>query len=48
MTRKYIVASSAIVPRIVGTLTPDDFVRIAKKIVNKNARVSGVHKFLDE
>ena len=43
ITRKYRVASSAIVSRIEGILNLDDLDVIAKKIVNENARKSGLY-----
>jgi hypothetical protein len=44
ITRKYLVASSAIVSQIVRTLIPDDFDFLVKAIMSKNARESVVHK----
>ena len=43
MTRKYHVASSAMVSRILGVLRFDTFDFAAKKVINENARRSGVH-----
>ena len=42
ITRKYRVASSAMVPKIVGILSPGVVHRVAKKIVSENASRSGV------
>jgi hypothetical protein len=42
ITKKYRVASCVIVPRIVGTLIPGTFDRIAKYTVNANANASKV------
>ena len=42
ITRKYHVASSAMVSRMLGTLIFDTFDLAAKKVINKNARKSGV------
>ena len=41
--RKYHVASSAMVPRMLGNLNFSVFDLIAKKMINENARKSGVH-----
>ena len=43
MTRKYRVASSAIILKITGTLDPRVFGCTAKKIVNMNTRKSAEH-----
>jgi len=43
MTRKYHVASWAMVPRIVGPLRLDALDFAAKKVINENARRSGVY-----
>lgn len=45
MTRKYRVASSAMILKITGTLDPRFFCCIAKKIVNMNTRKSAEHVF---
>ena len=42
MTRKYLVASSAMVSQIVRTLTPGTFDFLVKKIISVNARKSDV------
>ena len=45
MTRKYHVASSAMTPKIPGTLSPGASDLIAKKMVNENARKSDMCSF---
>jgi len=42
ITRKYHVASSAMVPRMLGTLSSEAFDFAAKKVINENARKSDV------
>ena len=43
ITRKYHVASCAMVPKMVGPLRFDAFDFAAEKVINENARKSGVY-----
>jgi hypothetical protein len=43
ITRKYHVASSAMLSKIVGTLSPGTLDFLAEKIINENARESDVY-----
>jgi hypothetical protein len=47
MTRKYRVTSSAMVPKMLGTLSPGVFDLTAKKMINENARKYSVHVLPD-
>ena len=43
ITRKYHVASSAILSKIVGTLSPGTFAFLAEKMISEKARESDVY-----